>query len=283
MSEFAADTEVVRAQDGWAGEITPRWAVGANPNGGYLVAIAARAMLADSGHPDPWTVTAHYLSPPKPGPVEVRTTVIKPGRTYSTVTAELHQLGRERVRVIGAFGDLSAREGPTRVGAAMPDIPPPEECRPIFDVAQDPRFTPEIVKRFEIRVPADTPWGRQRGDGPFELTGWIRFSDGSEPSVLSLLLMVDSWPPTLIGGLDVGWIPTVELTTHVRARPAPGWLLGSFRTRFLIDGLLEEDGELWDSQGQLVALSRQLALALPPGNASGALFPAGPGGGAGAT
>jgi hypothetical protein len=114
-------------------------------------------------------------------------------------------------------------------------------------------------------VPADTPWGRQPGDGPFEITGWIRFADGSEPSVLSLLLMVDAYPPTLIGGLEVGWVPTVELTTHVRARPAPGWLLGTFRTRFLIDGLLEEDGELWDSEGRLVALSRQLAIALPRG------------------
>ena len=80
-----------------------------------------------------------------------------------------------------------------------------------------------------------------------------------------MLLMVDAYPPTLVGGMEVGWVPTVELTTHIRARPAPGWLLGTFRTRFLIDGLLEEDGELWDSEGRLVALSRQLAIALPRG------------------
>ena len=119
-SDFERDTAVQRDGDSWTADLQPRWNVGNNPNGGYLLAIAVRAMQGEAGRPDPVTVTAHYLSPPAEGLVTIRTQVIKPGRTFVTVMAEVLQGGRERVRVLGAFGDLTERKGPTRVSARPP-------------------------------------------------------------------------------------------------------------------------------------------------------------------
>ncbi|MCV2463732.1 thioesterase family protein, partial [Streptomyces sp. ICN988] len=51
----------------------------------------------------------------------------------------------------------------------------------------------------------------------------------------------------------------VDLTAHVRCRPAPGPLRVSITTRNLAGGFLEEDAEVWDSADRLVAQSRQLA------------------------
>ena len=56
-----------------------------------------------------------------------------------------------------------------------------------------------------------------------------------------------------------GWAPTMELSVHVRAVPAPGWLKVRHETRNIAGGLFEEDCEVWDSAGRLVAQSRQLA------------------------
>jgi hypothetical protein len=277
--ELGRDTEIELGEGGWVGRIEPHWNIGTNPNGGYTLALAARGMLAACQRPDPLTITAHYVAPPAMGPVLVRPEIVRTGRRYATVAASMVQDERELIRLLGAFGDLEAQEGPTRIGAAMPSIAAPEDCVRMLDLPDwgGGRPMPEVMGRYDLRLDPACQWVRSHTDGeapitaapdgsvpPLEVTGWTRFADGSPPSVLGLLAMADAFPPTMVGHGNVGWVPTIELTVHLRRRPAPGWILGAFTTRFLIDGLLEQDGELWDSAGRLVALCRQMALVLPP-------------------
>jgi hypothetical protein len=51
---------------------------------------------------------------------------------------------------------------------------------------------------------------------------------------------------------------------QIRKRPTPGDLRAWFTTTAVTNGYLEEDGEVWDARGDLVVLSRQLALAARP-------------------
>jgi acyl-CoA thioesterase len=267
-ANFENDTRVRRVEGGWEADLHPGWNVGNNPNGGYLLAVATRAMAGEAAAirglvADPLTVTAHYLAPPAPGPLAISTEVVKPGRSFVTVMAKMIQGDREHMRVLGSFGDLSQRRGPTRVSARPPDLPPPDECVALRDLTEQAgRAVPEIMNRFDLRLPADSPWGRPGEGDPFEITGWIRLRDGSPPSAISAVAFADAFPPTLLGAVDAGWVPTIEMTVHVRAKPTPGWMIGSFRTRVLVDGLMEEDGELWSGDGRPVALSRQLATVL---------------------
>ena len=69
---FATATAVQPAAAGqWSASIHPGWDIAGNANGGYLLAVAARALAAATGRPDPVTVTAHYLSPGRPGSVRI--------------------------------------------------------------------------------------------------------------------------------------------------------------------------------------------------------------------
>ncbi len=95
------------------------------------------------------------------------------------------------------------------------------------------------------------------------LTAYLKLMRVDRPiDSLALLLACDAFPPAAFNlDMPTNWVPTVELTVHVRAIPAPGPVACFFRTRFVQNGLLEADGEVWDQNGVLVAQSRQLALA----------------------
>jgi acyl-CoA thioesterase len=212
-----------------------------------------------SERPDPVSVTAHYLAPGHTGPVTIETEVVKRGRTFSTLLASMHDNDRRLVQVVGAFGDLSTASGPELLESAPPDLPPPEEC---ISVRPAGEFPPPFMGRVDLRLhPADAGFADGAPSGEPRVRGWFRVADGQPIDTIALGLAVDAFPPTVFNArLPVAWVPTIELTAHIRARPAQGWLRCAFSTRFVTGGFLEEDGEVWDATGHLVAQSRQLAL-----------------------
>ena len=283
MSTFDDDTRLHPAgSNSWTGQVDPSWNIGTNPNGGYLLALAVSALRrAAPQHPDPLSITVHYLRPGLAGqPCQVDTQIVRTGRTLSTARATLLQDGSPRLEVLAALGSLEATantapggnaaapgsvaasggpavDSPPVLAIDPPAIPSPDEC--LARSGDEQGVMLPIMQRLDIRLhPAEA---RAGAVGKPQVSGWIRFRDGRPPDTLASLLFVDAFPPSVFGLLGtVGWVPTVELTVHLRRRPAPGWMLGQFRTRDMLDGRIIEDGTLWDSQGNLVAQSRQLAL-----------------------
>lgn len=273
-SRFDRDTAVAPVGDGrYQGTIDPGWAVidGAAPNGGYVMALAARAMRDPLPHPDPVTLTAHFLAPPEPGQVLIDIEVIRSGRRHSTVTARVVQDDRERVRLLGTFADLSVADGDDpRVDRSPPAYPPIEDCVDATTTGVDRASTggypaPPILLRFDHRMPREmTTWADGLPLGRGQVGGYVDWADGGPMDTLGLIAVADCYPPAVFntGDSSLGWVPTIELTVQIRRRPAPGYLTTRFTTEAITaGGYLEEDGDLWDADGRLVALSRQLALA----------------------
>ncbi|MBM9619219.1 thioesterase family protein [Streptomyces zhihengii] len=267
-SEFDRDTAVTRREPGvYDAELSAGWTIIHAVNGGYLLAMLGRALGDALPHPDPFSVSAHYLTASRPGPAVIRTEVVRTGRTLSTGQASLLQFEEdgtevERIRVLATYGDLDALPGEVRTTAKPPAIAPIEHC---FGPSDGPAPIPgssAITERLDIRLdPATVGWAIGAPSGKGEMRGWFGLADGRDADPLSLLLTVDALPPTSFELGLTGWTPTVELTTHVRCRPAPGPLRVAITTRNLAGGFLEEDAEVWDSADRLVAQSRQLAKA----------------------
>ncbi|MEE1666175.1 thioesterase family protein [Streptomyces sp. WAC07094] len=265
-SEFDRDTAVTLREPGVYGiDLSAGWTIINAVNGGYLLAVLGRALGDALPHRDPFTVSAHYLTASRPGPAVIRTDVVRTGRTLSTGQASLFQYddeGREveRIRVLASYGDLDSLPDDVRTSAKPPAIPPPDRCFGPEDGPAPVSGSSAITDRLKLRLdPATLGWALGSPSGKGEMRGWFGLADGRDADPLSLLLAVDALPPTAFELGISGWVPTVELTVHVRCRPAPGPLRVSITTRNLAGGFLEEDAEVWDSADRLVAQSRQLA------------------------
>ena len=256
---FATATAVTDRGDGtFAVEITEGWEIAGNANGGYLLAIAARAVTTATGRPDPVSITGHYLAPGRPGTATVSVDVLRAGGRHSTAQFVFSADDRVLLAGIATTTELHAHTGPVRVEVDPPELPPPDEC----DLLEpgDP-LPPPFVGQVEIRLHPDDSVFRSEPSGIARMRGWFRLRDSEALDSIALVQAVDAFPPTSFNAkLPVSWTPTVELTAHVRRHACDGWLACAFSTHNIAGGYLETDGEIWDEAGTLVAQSRQLQL-----------------------
>ena len=191
---FAAATAVEPAAAGeWVASIDPGWEIAGNANGGYLLAMATRALTIATGRPDPVTVTAHYLSPGPPGSVRIATQILKEGKRFATGTATMFSGTRPLLAVLGTLGDLSQAEGPELVEGGPPELPSPEQC---VRVRPTGTFPPPFMGHVDLRLhPDDAAFATGRQSGQPLMRGWFRLP-GAEPiDSIALLCAVDAFRP----------------------------------------------------------------------------------------
>jgi hypothetical protein len=257
---FAARTAVTELGVGHlVATIDPGWTIGGKPNGGYLLALMARAARVGSPHPHPVAVSAHYLHAPDTGPCDVVVETLRRGRSASQVRARLQQGGQPCVEALVTLAKLDAADVPFWDGAPAGPVAPPEDC------VRLPGTTPTgatvaLLDEVDLRLdPATAGFASGRPSGRGELQGWLALAAGEAFDPISLLFAVDALPPATFDIAPSGWVPTLELTAYVRALPAPGPVQVHQRARLIDAQRVDEVCTVWDATGRLVAQATQLA------------------------
>ena len=263
---FDAVTEISETVDPdlFGARLNPLWAVGDKANGGYLLALlgrAARVVAQRDGEPG-WEVLSSsvtYLRAPALGPATVRTTLLRSGRTAAHVRAVLSQETDlvDAVFVLGALPESTA----VRYDGTPPfHAADPEDCVRLRPNVSTGVYV-GIMDVLDLRLdPATVPAATPPTPGTVaELRGWTKFADGRQPDALSLLFLADAIPPATLMIGSTGWVPTLQMSAYVRARPAPGWLGIRMTAGLVADGMVDETCVLWDSRGRMVGQSTQLA------------------------
>lgn len=257
---YEIDTASVPRGDGVRDlTLTNRWNTPlGKPNGGYILATMLRGLQGEMGADDPMVAAITYLSSPEPGPAELRTSTVRMGRRVQTGTASLWEGDRHVAAMTASFGPRGA--GASAELGAPPQLPPPDRCADPLDVGVAPDG---LFGRIDYRLASAPGWfeGRPSGDPTVEL--WQRLHGGRTVDFPALALLCDSFaPPVLELGEGFQQSMTVQLTVHLHRLPRPGWIATRLTTRHVVNGFHEEDCELWDEDGHLVAQSRQLGILL---------------------
>lgn len=257
---YDVDTASVPRGDGVRDlTLTDRWNTPlGKPNGGYLLAAMLRGLGDEIGAADPMVASISYLSSPEAGPAELRTNAVRMGRRVQTGTAQLWSGGRQVADLTASFGPRP-EHGLTHELGTPPALPPPERCA-------DPRDhgMPDggLFDRVDYRMASVPGWSVGTPSGRPSIDLWQRLAGGRAIDLPALAFLCDSFAPPVLELGDHLQSMTVQLTVHLHRVPRPGWIATRLSTTHVVGGFHDEDCELWDEDGNLVAQSRQLAILL---------------------
>ncbi|KXN88086.1 hypothetical protein AN958_07545 [Leucoagaricus sp. SymC.cos] len=233
----------------YRGSVDLEWMIGRNSctiASGYILGLLVEAAMqyqSTTTQKDPIHVTAHYLRPSTPGAFEIHVRVIKSGRDFTNLAADLFQKNTLKVTTHIIF----ARNGPASTDKALLTLQPPSSyarriplhSHPSGALKQEIRYPwgfkdhiemseeAEIHARNKINHPNRTN-SASIGGGGTEWGSWISLAEkGERITSPAIAFFADMCPNSLIllprserQGLVNSWFPTLTLSIEFKS-PIP--------------------------------------------------------------
>lgn len=269
MGNLAEDTQVRQFDDDlYHAELSQDWDL-VGPNGGYVAAVALRAVGRHVALARPVSISCQFLEPPRFGPVALRLTVLRSARRATAVRVSMIQGDDRRVleALVWAGVDL---DGPQANWTPRPAAPEPDELADLRTLLHaEGRGVPAWHDCVNLRELA----GRTRGVARTpRVLSWARFQPQScfaDPWVDAgrSVILIDSlqWPAVMNAFPErerAMLAPSIDLYVafHDLATDSE-WLLVQATGAAANAGTFHGHGLVWSADGRLVASGGQQMLA----------------------
>lgn len=268
MGDFAADTVLTGGDGRYRAVLSPDWEVW-GPLGGYVAAIALRAIGAESPGKRPASISCQFLAAAAFEPVDVEVVTLRKGKRSHALHVRMSQKGLPVHAATGWVVD-AGMPGLDHDHAVMPSVPPPSELQsyaervenfdewyPAWHRAIDGR---PAVWTDEAQPPLWRTWMRLQKTPPLD----DPFLEAARSLMWMDLMMWNAalqphlpWPPVYIApNLDVSAIFHAGAADHE-------WLLCDSSAPVGRDGLVGCSGRVWSPDGRLVASGNSCLFCRP--------------------
>lgn len=239
--------------------IPESWSQGRTVYGGLSTALMYAAIKQSLNHDGlVRSLNCNFVAPLLVGEAfSIKVTLLRQGKSVTQMNADLIQ--NEQVCAVCQVCFGMARESKIKVkNTHYHGMPLPEKVK---FIPQIPKVVPKFLKHFEFNL--------QEGKFAFagsdksHLYGWVRYKTSPKQfSDTHLIAILDAWPPTV---LQMPRMPIMASTIswslefiHPHQAPEPSdWLAFKDETRHAFGGYSHTDANIWNAQGELVAMSRQ--------------------------
>lgn len=240
--------------------INEDWLQGRSAFGGLSGALVAQAMRQQvDAERKLRSFQVTFVGPAQVGQHDITLTPLREGGSVTHLQAELKQGGEVSVTATAAYG--KSRES----AFAIPPIPRPQAIAP--DTLKSMPFLPGIVPNFVQHF--DFRWAL--GGVPFSGQEkpnnrvWIRMDSDREVDETGIIAMADALPPPALS-MPKKPCPASSLSWYLELLPVAAkgklsdWWLVDYDCDAGADGYYNQVAKIWAPDGQLVAISRQVAV-----------------------
>ena len=242
--------------------------VGNTPHGGYLMAVMHKALTSILPHSTAISSSVQYLDRIDAKTFELEVETFRTSRGTSSGIVKLKQDDKICTTFTGTCSDFEFMQGYDDLQKPLPNIFNESDKKDYIKMNYDKiskGFTPAFIQQLECLIHPDHAWWNRDSNDKNNEARCSAFLEmqGGIPDQFCLSFYSDILPPVVSNKYGpLGWIPTITLTTHIRQLPSTSELYADFKATDINKGYFEQDCNIWDLNGNLVASSRQLTRIL---------------------